>query len=174
MQSRPFSIYWFDLLKRIINMSRLIAGFLVCSFVFTLGCGEGGPKLYPVTGTVKVDGSPKPKLLVTFTPNGGGPIAVGQTNEKGEYSLRTNSRKGAVEGQHTVSITTMKEATEEPKVQSSAPSGSADYMNQANIRPQEFKIPKEPIPAKYNKNSELVRDVDSSTKALDFDISTKE
>lgn len=154
-------------------MFRLIASCLVCSLVFTAGCGDGGPRLYPVSGTVKLDGTAKPKLLVSFTPVGGGPSAVGQTNEKGEYTLRTNARKGAIEGQHKVSITTINEPTAEPKVQANAPSGSAEYMNQANIRPQEFKIPKELIPAKYNKNSELVRDVDSATKVIDFELTTR-
>jgi hypothetical protein len=154
-------------------MSRLLSGILVCSLALVLGCGESGPKLIPVNGTVKLDGTPKPKLLVTFTPvDGGTPIAVGQTDEKGEYSLRTNGRKGAVVGQHKVSITTINEVTEAPKATNTAPSGSAEYMNQANIRPQEFKIPKELIPAKYNKNSELIRDVDSA-KAIDFELTTK-
>lgn len=155
-------------------MSRLIAGLLLCSLVLTSGCGDGGPKLYKVTGTVKVDGSPRPRLLVTFTPiNGGVPIGVGRTDENGQYSLITDKRRGAVQGPHKVSITTINEAIEPPKVQSNAPSGSADYMNQANIRPQEFKIPKDPIPAKYNKDSELVRDVEPTPMVIDFDLSTK-
>lgn len=154
-------------------MFRLFASCLVCSLALTLGCGDSGPKLYPVSGTVKLDGTAKPKLLITFTPVGGGGIAVGQTNDKGEYSLRTNARTGALEGQHKVSITTMNEPAAAPKVQGNAPSGSAEYMNQANIRPQEFKIPKELIPAKYNKNSELVRDVDATNRVIDFDLSTK-
>ncbi len=155
-------------------MSRLVQGILILPFLICAGCGESGPRLYPVSGTVKLDGTPKPKLMVTFTPiEGGTPIAVGQTNEKGEYTLRTNARKGAVQGQHKVAITTIHEAVEEPKVQSNAPSGSADYMNQANIRPQEFKLPKELIPAKYNKNSELVRDVDGGNAVIDFELTTK-
>lgn len=154
-------------------MSRLIAGFLLCSFVFTLGCGEDGPPLYKVTGTVKVDDKPTPKLLVTFTPINGGPIAVGRTEGNGEYSLITNKRRGAVKGPHKISITTINDVVEQPKVQSNAPSGSADYMNQANIRPQEFKIPKEPIPARYNKDSELVRDVETKPMVIDFELSTK-
>ncbi len=85
----------------------------------------------------------------------------------------TNARRGAVKGPHKVSITTINDVIEPPKVQSNAPSGSPGYMNQANIRPQEFKIPKEPIPAKYNKDSELVRDVEGKPMVFDFEISTK-
>ncbi len=126
-------------------MSRLVTGLLVCTLALLAGCEEDGPKLFPVTGTVKLDGTPKPQLLVTFTPEKG-PAAVGKTNEKGEYILRTNARRGAVEGKHKVTITTINEPTAPSKVQSSAPSGSAEYMNQAAIKPQEFKVPRNRFP----------------------------
>jgi hypothetical protein len=137
------------------------------------GCGDGGPKLAPVTGVVKLDGTPKSKLLVTFTPAAGGIAGVGQTNEKGEFTINTNGKKGAVLGEHKVSVTTIHDAPETAKASSSAPSGGDAYMNQARIAPTEFKLPKELVPDRYNKNTELVRQVESSKNEFDFDLQTK-
>lgn len=126
------------------------------------------------TFPVKLDGELKPKLLVTFTPTNKGPIAVGTTNEKGEFRVTTGGRVGAVEGEHKVSITTVFEAdnTTAPQINSTAPSGGDAYINQGQIKSQEFKIPKETIPARYNTQTELIRTVGSGETNFNFALST--
>ncbi len=155
-------------------MLRMLGIALMLGTITITGCGDGGPKLAPASGIVKIDGEPKAKLLVTFVPTSGGPGAVGQTNEKGEFTLNTNGKSGAVLGEHKVSITTIKEAAESSSSSAaSAPSGSDAYMNQGRVNPKDFKTPKEPIPDKYNTNTELIRQVESGKNSFDFDLKLK-
>ena len=156
-------------------MLRALGITLLLGSIVLSGCGDGGPKLLPVSGIVKLDGEAKSKLLVTFMPVSGGPGAIGQTNEKGEFHLNTNGKPGAVIGEHKVVITTIKEIAETstPAAASSAPSGSDAYMNQGRINPKDFKTPKELIPERYNTNTELVRQVASGKTSFDFDLKSK-
>ncbi|MCC7419007.1 MAG: hypothetical protein IT428_01880 [Planctomycetaceae bacterium] len=73
------------------------------------GCG-GGPKdqptLHPVHGAVTLDSQPLPNARVTFTP-AKGPSSAAVTDEAGKYTLMHRSgEKGAVEGTHTVEVST--------------------------------------------------------------------
>ena len=71
------------------------------------GCGDDGPALGEVGGTVTLDGKPLPDAWVIFEPAEPGPDSVGTTDELGHYDLRYNARKtGAWVGQHTVRIGT--------------------------------------------------------------------
>jgi hypothetical protein len=80
------------------------------SFVVTLGisgCGKGGPQLGEVSGKVlDKDGKPLPKANVTFQPLApDSSPSYGTTDEQGVYTLTyTEDRKGAVVGQHTVTV----------------------------------------------------------------------
>jgi hypothetical protein len=160
--------------RRFFEMLRSVMLGLCCGLLSINGCGPGGPTLAPVKGVVKLDGEPKSKLLVTFTPTAGGQQALGTTNENGEFQLNTNGRKGALLGEHKVSITTVKDApAAAPSSAASGPSGGDAYKNQARIAPAEFKLPKELIPDKYNKNTELVRQVEGSGNNFDFDLKIK-
>jgi hypothetical protein len=50
-------------------------------------------------------GKPLPNVGVTFLPTGKGPIASGNTNEQGQFTLRTvNPGDGAVIGTHRVAL----------------------------------------------------------------------
>ena len=72
--------------------------------VVTVGCSRGdAPKTAPVEGTVTMAGKPLSRVGVTFLPTGTGPIASGNTDEKGQFSLRTvKPGDGAVIGSHKV------------------------------------------------------------------------
>jgi hypothetical protein len=84
-----------------------------CSLVLILlgllaGCG-GGVHSSPVSGTVTLDGQPLANALVSFQPISkelnAGPGSSGQTNDRGEYTLKlTSGGSGAVEGLHKVMI----------------------------------------------------------------------
>ncbi len=73
---------------------------------FVAGCGgASGLKTAPVKGTVTFAGQPLSDVGVTFLPEGKGPSASGNTNSKGEFTLRTtNPGDGAVIGTHRVVI----------------------------------------------------------------------
>lgn len=75
----------------------LIAGSLV------VGCGDTGPQLANATGVVTQNGQPLDRVGVVFHP-AVGPIATANTNERGEFTVRTANREGALIGEHVVTI----------------------------------------------------------------------
>lgn len=75
--------------------------------VLLLGCSAASdaPQTAPVTGTVTMNGKPMAQIGVTFFPTGRGPIATGNTNQNGEFTLMTNEPgDGASIGTHRVSL----------------------------------------------------------------------
>jgi len=142
-----------------------IVGLLTLTVV---GCGTSGPRLAPVTGKVTLDGQPVANAVVTFTPAGGGIASSGITNENGEYQLVCQQGRGAVIGQHKVSVRS------QPPVQDSASQVSSDdpsyqYGGQDSSKAPAFV---EKIPARYNTNSELVREVKSGSNVIDLELTT--
>jgi hypothetical protein len=74
-----------------------------------IGCGGGGHKTAPVSGTVTVGGQPQANVIVVFTPESSGttapPGSTGRTDASGKFTLRTPlGQEGAVVGKHTVRI----------------------------------------------------------------------
>ena len=82
-------------------MRRLL---LLATFSTLVGCSfSDAPELAPAGGTVTMNGKPLADVGVTFFPLGEGPIAAGNTNEKGEFTMRTvNPGDGAPIGKHRV------------------------------------------------------------------------
>ena len=142
--------------------------------LFSIGCGGGdnGPPLSSVTGKVLLYGKPYPKALVTFEPDGGGPAAISQTDENGDFELWTNGKKGAPIGSHRVSVVTIKEVVTTAPVAATSSDDPA-YAAQAFGGPSSYKANKEvkeKIPAKYNVSTELKKEVTSGTNKIDLDL----
>jgi hypothetical protein len=110
---------------------------LVAILVFLVaGCGRGDrPELAPVEGAITLDGDPLAGATVVFTPvQGKKSRAI--TDEKGHYELiYLRDIKGAIPGEHTVTINT---ATEHQ--------------------------PEELLPARYNRQTELRAEVEAGEK----------
>lgn len=143
---------------------------ILVSVLAFMGCGESGPSMGAVKGKVTLGGKPYTNGIVTFTPEGGGPSGTGATNSEGNYELFSAGVKGAKVGKNKVSITTVvavPEATKQKEVRSDDPSYSA-FGDASDYKAAEKQ--KEPIPAKYNVNSELVREVTSGANTFDFDL----
>src|SRR6516225_7750875 len=72
-----------------------------------LGCGQGEP-MTPVHGRVFFHGQPLPGGTIVFTPDaergGRGPLACGEIDADGRYTLRTGDKPGAVSGWHRITI----------------------------------------------------------------------
>jgi len=87
---------------------------LFCLAVLLTGCGgEPGPEFAPVTGVVRINGTPQPKLLLRFSPDPekGSPlpaVATGTSDAQGKYTLNYEFRgeegAGAPVGWHRVSV----------------------------------------------------------------------
>ena len=146
----------------------LIACCLVC--LITIGCGPGGPNLGTVTGKVTLDGQPVTNGLVTFTPVEGGRAASGKTDASGQYDLVGVGGKGAVLGQHRVTVTTLHEAVAATEMSSD----SAEYEKQAMGDPSAYDTAEvvESIPEKYNTKSELTKEVKSGANVIDLELTT--
>ncbi len=73
------------------------------------GCGEGGPALVSVSGTVTINGKPLEGAIVQFVPdpavNKEGRTAEDITGPEGNYKLMTGGRSGIVPGKYNVNVT---------------------------------------------------------------------
>jgi len=140
----------------------------VLALLLLAGCGSKGPRLASVKGKVTLDGQPLANAIVTFTPVAGGPASTGVTNSNGEYELACQLGKGAVVGQHKVSVRS------QPPTQTGAGAVSSDdpsyqYGGEDSSRAPVFQ---EKIPAKYNTNTTLVREVKPGSNEINLDLTT--
>lgn len=130
-------------------MTRLIPTLAITALIFA-GCGsnDAGPKLGRVHGVVTLDQQPLPNALVSFYPKDGRP-STGMTDSNGAYELIfTDTKKGAIVGEHVVRITTAQTSGE-------------------GIDPAKAK---ETLPSNYNEESELTATVKSGDNTLNFDL----
>lgn len=70
-----------------------------------IGCGEGGPAMNAVTGTVTIGGQPAADVLVTLQPTDSSmEAASGRTGADGSYTLTTGvqGKPGAMTGSYKV------------------------------------------------------------------------
>lgn len=113
-----------------------------------LGCGSDTPPLGLVTGTVTIDGKPVENAAIQFEPTTPGqPTAFGRTDAQGKYELwYSRGNKGATLGESIVRITVFQDAGED--------SGQKK-------RP-------EIVPAEYNANSDLKKEVKRGRQVHDF------
>ncbi len=72
------------------------------------GCGDGGPPMAPVAGTVTYNDSPLEGASVIFMPDSGQP-ATGTTDAGGRFTLNTSGESGAVLGPGKVAITAVEQ-----------------------------------------------------------------
>lgn len=154
-------------------MNRVLCAAAACCMfcLVTLGCGSGGPELGSVTGKVTLDGKPVTNGLVTFMPVGGGRPATGKTDANGQYELLGVDGKGAVLGQHRVAVTTLQQAVAVTEMRSDSP----EYAKQAVADRSAYDSAKvvEPIPARYNTNTDLTKEVKSGANVIDLELKSE-
>lgn len=150
----------------------LTLAFAVCLLV--VGCGDSGPAMAPVKGKVTVSGKPYAKGLVVFEPIGGGPSGTSRTDENGNFEIWSAGKAGAVIGDHKVVVTTIMDSVESEAAPTEMSANDPGYAAQASgSSTAQYKAAekvKEPIPAKYNTNSELKCSVPSGGTQFDIDI----
>jgi hypothetical protein len=132
-----------------------------------IGCGPGGPKIAPVSGTVFMDGKPLPNVDVAFQPNGSienpnpGRGSTARTDANGRFTLRIDGEiNGAVVARHRVCISSMQMTSVDPETGTSEDGTPVE---------------REMIPPQYNYTSKLEFDVppDGTDKA-DFQLESYE
>lgn len=94
-------------MSRIVPAARahLVVGAAVAVACLTLaGCGDGGPKIVPVSGFVTIDGRPLTYGHIQVIPTGWRP-ATGRIGGDGRFTLTTNvPNDGCAVGTHPVAI----------------------------------------------------------------------
>lgn len=136
------------------------ARFLLTSGILTaclLGCGESGPKVGTVTGTVKLDGDPVEGAFVTFMPlfsDGTECQSAEKTDASGAFEMQYSiDKKGVLLGEHQVTIST-KDFEKQP-----------DGSNKT--------IPEEIPKWYYGPDSVLRFTVEEGENVADFDLTKK-
>ena len=127
-------------------MKRMIPGRLAATVLVLMLAAGCSDQYGGVSGRVTLDGEPLVGGTVEFSPAGGSP-AYGVTDENGRYELMwTASQEGAPVGTNKVRITSFSEA-----------------------RPRA----KERVPTKYNRQTELMREVGRGQQTFDFELTSK-
>jgi hypothetical protein len=141
---------------------------LAILFLTTVGCGDSGPKLVTVKGTVTVGGAePFANGTVRFTPKTPGKITTsyGKTDDDGNFTLINQSqRKGAEPGEYNVSFSLM-------KLRDGTPMTEGNLGNDEEDTPLE-KRPVEFVPGDYSNFSSVKfpTAIPSSGGTFNFDI----
>ena len=101
------------------------------------GCGQSGPKTYPVTGIVRYQGKPLPLGIVMFVADNGPSSQPGVIDPQGRYRL------DAVAGSHRVAIVAIPPRTggrPDPTKE-----GGFDYTGVPDVKPL--------VPPKYSRHT---------------------
>jgi hypothetical protein len=120
-----------------------VLSLLLLAILPLTGCGHGDhPPLGRVHGKVTLHGKPLPGALVVFHPPKGH-ISSDTTDADGNFDLiYLRDQHGAIVGKHRVEISTQP--------------------------PEDFR--KEIVPAKFNRNTTLEKEVSGSDNPIDFDL----
>lgn len=134
---------------------------LVIAIVSASGCGNDGPELAEVTGVVTVDGKPVPSAILTFVPTAGGSPSYGGTDNDGKYRLMfTDTKYGAMIGDHEVEIQTNKlSASEISEMKAEGQTVNENFVA---------------IPKQYRKKGALTAKVERKKNVIDFTLKTVE
>lgn len=124
----------------------------ILSLLMISGCASSGPEIAYVEGRVTMDGKPLADATVVFVPENGRPSGA-TTDEDGHYVLNfAQGRKGAIPGNSSVRIMTMRDADQDENGQT---------------------IPgrKETVPERYNTDTTLTFDVEANkTNVANFEL----
>lgn len=118
-----------------------------------VGCGDSGPPMYPVFGTVTLDGEPIPKGRIVFRDPEGKIASAGGTIVEGEFSFPSQP------GARHVEITAMRKVP--GKFQAPNPGG------------KKFPVLEQYIPRRYNEASELTKEVIEGENEFDFKLTSE-
>jgi hypothetical protein len=139
---------------------------VLAGLLAVVGCTSptGDDGLFPVSGTIKLDGTPTANVSVVFIPQGNtaGHGGSGVTDASGQYQLMSpQGKKGLPPGEYKVAVSRRLN-----------PDGSPPAPNEMPIESQA----RETLPLKYSdkEKTELVaRLTADDKKTFDFDLKTK-
>lgn len=116
------------------------------------GCGDSGPAVYPVTGTVTLDGQPLADGRIAFRDTEGQIPSAGGAIVDGKFSFKSQP------GTMRVSINARRDVPGE--FVSPAPG-------------EKVQVTEEMIPEEYNTRSEVTKEVVADDNEFHFDLASK-
>lgn len=131
--------------------------FSLLTVLCLIGCGGPGPQRAAINGTVTYDGESVGQGTITFVPTGDtkGTSAGGEIKD-GKYSIPSD--KGTTLGKYKVQIRWSKKTGKQIEMGSPAPPGTKiDEVAEA-------------IPAKYNTETTLEKEVTTAKHVFDFKL----
>jgi hypothetical protein len=166
------------------RLAGIVAWLLVASCVLVACCsGSGRPAIAPVRGTVTYKGKPVAGATVVFLCPGAPRLAVGKTDERGEYQLTTyEPNDGAMIGNHVVTVkkkdmaaeaaSTDAAATGQPLQGEALSRAIAQSMRQSSQQAKKAEKAGSLLPAKYAflKSSDLRKDVVDGENVINLDL----
>lgn len=84
-------------------MTRIVCGAVVMSLLLS-GCGEPGPTIVAVEGTLSLAGKPLENVYIEFWPENNGPKSSALTDAQGKFVMKTADglQTGAIVSKHRV------------------------------------------------------------------------
>lgn len=139
-----------------------------CLVVALLACAGCGPRVAPVTGTLKINGNPAADIEVYFVPDGEmgtkGARAAAVTDAAGHFEMDLGpTGKGALVGHHRVVLID----------RLALPPVPDDRVDKEGSLPR---IPRPSrVPEKYNSalNTPLRAEVEAATKNIELEVNTQ-
>lgn len=160
-----------------------LAASVVCSVVclVSAGCSRSGrPAVAPVRGQVTYQAKPLARATVAFLCPGAPRLAVGTTDEAGNYRLTTfEPNDGAIIGTHVVTVNIFESDPEEVVVGSDPPTSAKltsksidDAMKRSVRRMQTAEKAKPPLPPRYTerRTSDLRKEVVAGDNIINIDL----
>jgi hypothetical protein len=149
--------------------------------VLLAGCsGSGRPATAPVRGQVRYEGRPVANATVAFLCPGAPRLAVGTTDQSGNYQLTTyEENDGAIIGTHVVTVNLYASESEADALGSdSSASGQPtsksieEAMRRSVKQIEKAEKAKPPIPTKYSdrRTSDLQKEVVDGENVIDIDL----
>ena len=148
------------------SMIRFLSSLLLS--VTVIGCGSGKPGTVQVTGVVTLDGNPVEKAAVMLMPTdskSGGLPASGATDQKGQFTLKTEKiGPGALPGSYRATV-----IKKETSGILAGPNGLDGGIAPGGIKEKWI------IPKKYSMPNEsgLTVEVKAGMEPLSFDLKSK-
>ena len=120
----------------------------------TSGCGDGGPSLYPVAGTVKQGDKAMTGGWVTLVPdkkkgNTFGHEPRGQIDSQGKYTISTDGKPGAPLGAYKITVAESVPITSDNTTNVKGKPQNPTYTN-AELTPLQFEVVKDPAAGAYD------------------------
>ena len=136
--------------------TRVWAGFTWIAFLAAAGCaGSDGPKTYPISGTVTLDGKPVETGEILFRSDGAAAATFAGKIAAGKYAL------SATAGKKRVEITSTQIVPGKQGQRGGTPGDPISDTNTAHVY-------EEIIPAAYNQKSTLTADVPKGPHQINF------